>query len=128
MIKSNTLKTPVYPEEFTEEDKAEYDLLYSQSKLIHPDIENENPFIIHMSVIAHIRSKNGKVVDFTDEELEEIRKSYKEYNTPDDKLIKTEIPEDHYVYDKENNPMYFPSKLEISCDEKNCKVILEDVN
>ena len=131
MIKSNTLKNHTYPEEFNDDDKAEYDLLYSQAKLIHSEIEKENPFIIHMAIIAHIRSKNGKTVDFTDEEFEEIRNSYKEYKTPEDKLIKTEIPENHYVYDKENNPMYFPSKLEITCDEKNCSVILDkqvDVN
>jgi hypothetical protein len=123
MIKSNILKTVPYPDEFTEEDKLEYDTLYSQSKIIHADVERNNPFIIHTAIIAHIRAKNGMAIAFTDEELTNIKNSYKLQS----KEIKCDAPEGHYIYDKENNPMYFPSKLIISSDEddKNSQVILE---
>lgn len=117
MIRSNTLKTIPYPEEFTDEDKLEYDALYAQAKVIHADVEKDNAFIIHTAIVAHIRAKNGRGVDFTDEELEAVKNSYKHYASPDDKLIKTELPEDHYCYDKENNPMYFPATLTINADD-----------
>jgi len=122
MIKSNIVKSIPYPDEFTDKDKLEYDLLYAQAKIIHPDVEKENPFIIHISVIAHIRSKNGMACEFTDEELEEVKNSYK-LNT---KNFECNVPEDHYIYDKENNPMFFPAKLTISTDDdKKPTVILE---
>lgn len=122
MIKSNIIKSIPYPDEFTDEDKHEYDLLYAQAKIIHPDVEKENPFIIHISIIAHIRSKKGMACEFTDEELEEVKNSYK-LNSLN---IECDAPQDHYIYDKENNPMYFPSKLIISSDDdKKPAVILE---
>jgi len=123
MIKSNIIKSVPYPDEFSEEDKIEYDTLYAQARLIHPDVEKENPYIIHISIIAHIRAKKGMAVEFTDEELMEVKNSYKLKS----KIIECDVPEDHYIYDKENNPMYFPSKLIISTDEDDKKpnIILE---
>ncbi len=121
MIKSNILKEVPYPDEFTDDDKLEYDSLYAQCKIIHTDVEKENPFIIHTSIIAHIRAKKGMAVEFTNEELETIKNSYKLKS----KVVECDVPEDHYIYDKENNPMYYPAKLTISSDEKKDSVILE---
>jgi len=123
MIKSNIIKSVPYPDEFTEEDKINYDTLYAQAKIIHSDVEKENPFIIHTAIIAHIRALNGHAVDFTNEELEAVKNSYK---LPS-KVVECNEPENSYIYDKENNPIYFPAKIEISCDEddKKPKVILE---
>jgi hypothetical protein len=123
MIKSNILKEIPYPDEFTDEDKLDYDTLYAQAKIIHTEVEKDNPFIIHVAIITHIRAKKGMAVDFTNEELEEIKNSYKLKS----KVIECDVPEDHYIYDKENNPMYYPSKLIISTDEDDKKpnIILE---
>lgn len=121
MIKSNILKDVPYPQEFTDDDKAEYDRLYAQAKIIHSQIEQENPFIIHMSIIAYIRGQKGMAVEFTNEELEAVKNSYKLEN----KVVECNPEEDSYLYDKEKNPMYFPSKLIISSDENNSNVILE---
>jgi len=123
MIKSNIIKSVPYPDEFTEEDKIKYDMLYAQARLIHPDVEKENPFIIHIAIIAHIRTLNGHDMDFTNEELEAVKNSYNLAS----KVIECNEPYDSYIYDKENNPIYFPAKIEISCDEddKKPKVILE---
>lgn len=121
MIKSNILKIIPYPDEFTEDDKLEYDTLYAQAKVIHTDIERDNPFIIHMSIIAHIRAKKGMEQPFTNEELEEIKNSYILKST----LVECNEPEDHYIYDKENNPMFFPATITISNDENNSNVIIE---
>lgn len=121
MIKSNIFKETMYPDEFTEEDKLEYDTLYAQSKLIHADVEKETPFIIHLAIIAHIRAKKGMAEPFTEEELEEVRNKY----VLKSKVIECKEPEDSYLYDKENNPIYFPSKLIISSDDGNKEVVLE---
>lgn len=121
MIKSNILKEVPYPSEFTDDDKLEYDTLYAQAKLIHAKIESENPFIIHTAIIAHIRAKNGMGVEFTNEELEAVKNSYK----LESKEVKCDAPKDSYIYDEENNPIYFPAKLTISSDENNSNIILE---
>lgn len=122
MIKSNILKTIPYPDEFTEEDKIEYDRLYAEAKLIHADVEKENPYIIYISIIAHIRAKKGMATEFTDEELMAVKNSYKLKS----KVVECDAPEDHYIYDKDNNPMYFPSKITISSDDdKKPNLILE---
>lgn len=121
MIKSNILKEVPYPDDFTDDDKIEYDMLYAQSKIIHADIEQENPFIIHISIIGHIRAKKGMAMPFTDEDLENVKNSY----ILKSKVIECNEPPNHYIYDKENNPIYFPSKLIISCDENNSNLILE---
>jgi hypothetical protein len=121
MIKSNILKSVPYPDGFTEEDKIEYDNLYAQAKIIHSKVEEETPFIIHTAIIGYIRGKKGEGVEFTNEELEEVKKSYELKS----KQVKCEVPEDHYIYDKENNPMYFPATLTISTDENNSNIIIE---
>lgn len=121
MIKSNIFKEVMYPEEFTDEDKLNYDTLYAQAKIIHSEVEKENPFIIHTAIIGHIRAQKGMEVPFTDEELEAVKNSYKLKS----KIIECCVPEDDYLYDKENNPIYFPAKVSITCDENNSNIILE---
>ena len=121
MIKSNILKEVAYPDGFTEDDKIEYDNLYAQAKAIHAKVEAETPFIIHTAIIGYIRGKKGLAVEFTNEELEAVKNSYKLKS----KIVECEVPEDHYLYDKENNPIYFPAKLTITSDENNSNIILE---
>lgn len=121
MIKSNIFKEVPYPDDFDDADKLTYDTLYAQAKILHADVEKENPFIIHTAIIGHIRAQKGMAVPFTDEELEAVKNSYKLKS----KVIECDAPEDSYLYDKENNPIYFPAKLIISCDENNSNIILE---
>lgn len=121
MIKSNILKEVPYPLEFTEEDKLEYDTLYAQAKLIHADVEKETPFIIHLSIIAHIRAKKGMAEVFTDEELQELKDKY----VLKSKVVECDEPPDSYLYNKELNPIYFPSKLIINSEDGDKEIILE---
>lgn len=121
MIKSNILKEVPYPDEFTDDDKLEYDTLYAQSKLLYANIEKENPYIIHIAIIGHIRAKKGLEMPFTDEDLENVRNSY----ILKSKVIECNEEPEHYIYDKSNNPIYLPSKLIISNDENNSNLILE---
>lgn len=120
MIKSNILKEVPYPDEFSEEDKIEYDKLYAEAKIIHSDIEQETPFIIHTAIIAHIRIKNGYGEPYTNEELEAVKKQYELKS----RVFETVLPEDDFAYDKENNPIYFPSTLTITSDERDEAVVV----
>lgn len=117
-IKSNQLKAIPYPDEFTEEDKLEYDRLYAQAKILHAEVEKECPFIIHISIIAHIRSNKGLGESFTNEELEQVKKSYELSS----KEFKCDVPQDHFIYNKDENPIYFPSKLIINNSDVNSNV------
>jgi hypothetical protein len=121
MIKSNILKETPYPEEFTEEDKLEYDRLYAEAKIIHTEIEKETPFIIHTAIIGHIRIKNGMAQPYTNEELEEIKKQYELKS----RVVECDLPPDHYAYDKENNPIYYPSTLTITSDDREEAVVVK---
>jgi len=121
MIKSNVLKDVPYPSEFTEDDKILYDKLYAESKIIHAEIERDTPYIIHFAIIGHIRSLNGNIVPLSDEELETMKELYKLTATE----FKCEEPHDSYLYDKENNPMYFPATLTISDDTNNSNIVIK---
>ena len=123
MIKSNILKEVPYPDDFSEEDKLEYDKLYAQAKVIHGQVESENPFIIHTAIIGYIRANKGMAEPFTDEELEAVKNSYKLKS----KVIECDTANHSYLYDEENNPIYFPAKITISAedDEKKNHVFIE---
>lgn len=117
MIKSNILKNHVYPDEFSEDEKLEYDRLYAEAKIIHADVERENPFIIHFSIVMHIRAKRLGCEGFeeiiSNEELEQIKESYKLKST----VIECKEDPDHYIYDYDHNPIYAPCTVTISSDE-----------
>ena len=121
MIKSNILRDVPYPSEFTEDDKLLYDKLYAESKLIHPQIERDTPYIIHFAIIGHIRALKGNLVPLSDEELETMKELYKLTATE----FKCEESPDSYLYDKENNPMYFPATLTISDDINSSNIVIK---
>jgi hypothetical protein len=115
MIKSNILKNHVYPDDFSEDEKLEYDTLYAEAKIIHADVERENSFIVHFSIVMHIRAKRpgAKEIPISNEELEQIKNSYKLKST----VIECKEDENHYIYDYDHNPIYAPCTITISSDE-----------
>ncbi len=115
MIKSNILKNHVYPDEFSEGEKLEYDRLYAEAKIIHADVERENSFIVHFSIVMHIRAKRpgAEEIPISNEELEQIKNSYKLKST----VIECKEDENHYIYDQSHNPIYWPATVTISSDE-----------
>jgi hypothetical protein len=124
MIKSNEFKLVPYPDDFTDDDKLEYDNLYAQAEILHAKTAKEEPFIIHTAIIGHIRAKKGMAEPYTNEELEAVKNSY----ILKSKEVSFDPQEQPYLYDKENNPMYYPSKLVISCEENNSNIIVESNN
>ena len=122
MIKSQIYKKTIYPEDFTEEDKATYDKLKAEALFIHPDVED---FIIHISVISHIRLMKGEQEPFKDEEIEELKRKYVNKYT-EVKFNPEDYPD---LYDKTKNPIYFnEEQLDeyFKMQRLNSNLILED--
>jgi len=101
-INSNELKDIPFPDEFTDDDKLEYETLLNQSKVIHSDIYNKDKWIIHYGIIMYIRSKKGMEQPYTNEELKKIINRYN-VKIEEVKCSGDEIP---YLYDKNNNPIF----------------------
>jgi hypothetical protein len=85
-MKNNKLnKTNLLPEDFTEDDKIEYEVLVAESKRIYDYIDD---FSIHIAVIAYINEKKGKKQEYTDEDLKTTMMKYDDntrvYNSPTD--------------------------------------------
>ncbi len=100
MKNSQEYKKPVYPTDFTEEDKLNYDKYKAEAKIIHP---NTPDFITHISIISYIRLQKGEGEPFTNEELEELKESYKIKQT-EFSFDSSNYPD---LYDKTKNPIYF---------------------
>lgn len=118
MIKSNQLKDVPYPDDFTEDDKLEYDRLDAEAKVIHADIYKNEWFIVHFAIIAHIRAKKGCEVPVSDEELMALKDKY----TLTAREVKCNGDEIPFLYDKDNNPIFKPDD-ELFIKTKEDKVI-----
>lgn len=91
-MNSQKFKKEVYPEDFTEDDKLEYDILYEQSKTLFPKLAGEE-WLIRAGVIAYMRKqKSGDVEPPSEEEIAKIRNAYisktsvYEYEPPSDTI------------------------------------------
>lgn len=69
-------KDELYPEDFTDDDKLEFDLLLQQSKQLFPKLANDE-WLIKQAVIAFMRKK--KLGDDTPPSKEEIAKIRNQY-------------------------------------------------
>ena len=69
-------KDEIYPENFTDDDKLEFDLLLEQSKMLFPRLANEE-WLIKTGIHAFMRKKKlGDVEPPSQEEIAKIRNSY----------------------------------------------------
>ena len=85
-------KEELYPDDFTEHEKVEFDLLLEQSKMLFPKLANEE-WLIKQGIIAFIKKrKRGDVEPLSQDEIANIRNKYTKdtvfYTEP------TETPED----------------------------------
>lgn len=106
MIKSNEFKKTdeLYPEDFTEEDKIRFDELWEEAKIIHADTFKTDPWIIRLAIIGYIRSNKGQAEPFSNEDLEHLKSQYK----LETREFTTDISNNPYLYDKDNNPIFKP--------------------
>ena len=73
MSKSQAFKEDIYPEDFDDDDKLNFDVLLAQALNIYPNIEI---WIMKLAIIAHINQEKGKGVPLDREEAEKLRKQY----------------------------------------------------
>ena len=69
-------KDELYPAEFTEEDKIQFDYYLEQSKLMFPKMAHED-WLLKMGIKAYmLKEKKGITEPATEEEIAEIRNQY----------------------------------------------------
>lgn len=73
MSKSQAYKEDIYPEDFDDDDKLNFDTLLAQALTIYPNIEI---WIMKLAIIAHINKEKGKGVPLDREEAEKLRERY----------------------------------------------------
>ena len=57
MAKSQTYKEDIYPDNFSDDDKINFDNLLSQAISIYPNIE---VWVMKIAIVAHINKENGR--------------------------------------------------------------------
>jgi len=76
MLNSQKYKKEVYPDDFTDDDKLEFDLLFEQSKIMFPKLAGED-WLVRAGVIAYMRkNKTGDVEPPSDEEIAKLKNQY----------------------------------------------------
>ena len=69
-------KDEIYPEDYDDDDKLEFDILLENSKMLFPKLANDE-WLIKKGIHAYIRKKKiGDVEPPTQEEINEIRNRY----------------------------------------------------
>jgi hypothetical protein len=69
-------KDELYPEDFTEEDKLQFDMYLEQSKLLFPKMANDI-WALKMGIKAYMRKvKSGSDEQATPEEIAEMKSKY----------------------------------------------------
>lgn len=69
-------KDELYPEDFTDDDKLEFDVLLQQSKQLFPKLANDD-WVIKQAIIAFMRKKKlGDDTPASQEEIAKIRNQY----------------------------------------------------
>jgi len=69
-------KEELYPTDFTDDDKLNFDILLEQSKLMFPKMANDE-WLIKMGIIAYInRQKRGETEPPSEQEIASIRNQY----------------------------------------------------
>lgn len=91
-MKNNFNIVNFLPEDFTEDERYQYEVLTAESKRIYSYIDD---FSIHLAVIAYINEMKGKKREYTDEELKETINRYDNktmiYQSPNDEDYYLEI-------------------------------------
>ena len=69
-------KEELYPEDFTEDDKLEFDVLLEQSKMLFPKLANDE-WLIKKGIFAYMRKeKLGETEPPSQEEIATIKNQY----------------------------------------------------
>jgi hypothetical protein len=92
MAKSQTFNEDIYPNDFDDDDKFNFDNLLAQTTLIYPNCEN---WIMKLAIIAHINREKGQAIPLNREESLKLREKYLSnvkgvYETPKREILEDE--------------------------------------
>jgi hypothetical protein len=73
MAKSQAYKEEIYPDEFTDDDKVNFDSLLAQAINIYPNYES---WIMKLAIVAYINKENGRGIPLDKEEALKLREKY----------------------------------------------------
>ena len=73
MAKSQSYKEDIYPTNWDDEDKVNFDSLLAQAQSIYPNYES---WIMKLAIIAHINKEKGNGVPLNKEEALKLREQY----------------------------------------------------
>jgi hypothetical protein len=69
-------KEEIFPDDFDEDDKLQFDLYFEQSKMLFPKLSNDE-WLIKKGIFAYMRkSKMGDIEPPSQEEIADIRNQY----------------------------------------------------
>jgi hypothetical protein len=89
-MNSQKFKKDLYPENFTEDDKLQFDLYLEQSKMLFPKMANEE-WLIRMGIFAYMeKQKRGETEPPSQDEIANIKNRYSQ-----DKVYYTEPIEEN---------------------------------
>lgn len=78
MMKSQQYnKDEIYPEDFTDEDKLNFDIYLQQALQLFPQYTTEQ-WLVKDAIRAYIRREKGQGIEVSQEEVEELKKKYNE--------------------------------------------------
>lgn len=111
----------VYPSDYTEEDKAEYDMLMSMGKnSIGSTIDSNQAFLIDLAVKMTIREKKGDIQNLSPEEVEKMREIHNEHLK--NGLIVETPPNEFYASLLSLKEDYVPPEVKKDIDEQETKI------
>ena len=84
MAKSQQFQKEVYPEDFSEDDIINYDILFAQAKLLYPLYES---WVLKIGIESYIRKIRGDIHQSSKEEIKAIKDEY--LKTKGQKLYET---------------------------------------
>ena len=89
-MNSQKFKKELYPENFTEDDKLQFDIYLEQSKMLFPKMVNDE-WLIRMGIFAYMeKQKRGDCEPPSQDEIADIKNKYSQ-----DKVYYTEPIEEN---------------------------------
>jgi hypothetical protein len=81
-------KDEIYPEEWTDEDKVNFDELFLKAKQLYPKYDE---WVMKLAIVAHINMEKGNEVAVKQEDINNLKKQYLEavkpiYETPREEI------------------------------------------
>lgn len=111
----------VYPDDYTDEDKAEYDMLISMGKnSIGSTLDANHAFLIDLAVKMTIREKKGDIQNLTPEQVERMKEIHNEH-LKNGYIVETP-PNEFYASLLSLKEDYIPPEVKKNIDEQEIKI------